>query len=209
MKYKNRKYESLLGLAEKRQKKNLKILNSTLEDHYKAGDVNFTISHIARLSKSNYGPSESTIRNKTGKIYRDLIESWKQFRKDSEKNSENSLNSRTKEKDFDILMRIDDPAVRAIVGGIISENNQLLQEVNLLKAKTNILIDKRPLPSDREENIKPTLNEMEISAIGYAVSKRFLDQMGWSEGASGQVLENDIEIYPHGYILALKKFLVK
>lgn len=42
-----------------------------------------------------------------------------------------------------VLERIADPAVRAVMGAVLAENRRLRNEVRLLKANANVVIDRR------------------------------------------------------------------
>ena len=45
----------------------------------------------------------------------------------------------------DSLMRIEDPAIRSIMQAIIAERDKLKAQLNVLKANTQVTVDRRPL----------------------------------------------------------------
>jgi hypothetical protein len=46
------------------------------------------------------------------------------------------------------LMRIEDPAIRSIMQAIIAERDKLKAQLNVLKANTQVTVDRRPLGGD-------------------------------------------------------------
>ena len=210
-------FEDLKGQASTRQAKSLTVLNDVLKAQYDAGERNFSIAEIARLSSGRGGPSAQTIRNKTGQVFRQLIESWAAQAGASMKAPVNPLAKANRvPKDNELLVRIADPALRALFGQIIAERNRYRNELNILKAHSELIVDKRPVQQFEQtsENgavqLLPALNlnDMEIDALKASVSDEFFQQREWTVNAAGQVKdENRREIYKHGYVNAIKKVL--
>ena len=210
-------FEDLKEQASTRQAKSLTALNDVLKAQYAAGERNFSISEIARLSAGRGGPSAQTIRNKTGQVFRQLIEAWAAQAGASMKAPINPLAKANRvPKDNELLERIADPALRALFGQIIAERNRYRNELNILKAHSELIVDKRPVRQFEQtsENgavqLLPALNlnDMEIDALKAAVSDEFFQQREWTVNAAGQVKdENRREIYKHGYVNAIKKVL--
>jgi hypothetical protein len=212
-------FEGLIAKANAQQAKSIRVLHEVLEEHAQAEGCNYSIAEIARLSVSKGGPSASTIRNKTGLCFRQLIEAWAAKAGLSMKKPANlKLKSNSLPKDNELLHRIDDPALRAVFGMIIAERNRFRNELNSLKANTEFVIDRRPHKSTihseaREEGVqvfpslKGVLNEMEVAALQAAVTDEFFVQQGWRVSLAGQVKHDGGELYKHGYVNALRKIL--
>ncbi len=210
-------FEDLMTQAGTRQAKSLTTLNEVLKAQYKSGERNFSIAEIARLSVKRGGPTAQTIRNSTGLVFRQLIEAWAAQAGATMKAPVNPLIKGNKiPKDYELLQRIADPALRAVFGQIIAERNRFRNELNTLKAHSELVVDKRPLRQFEQtaENgaiqVLPafSLNDMEVVALTEAVSDEFFKRREWTVSPAGQVKdENRREIYKHGYVNAIKKVL--
>lgn len=210
-------FEDLRAQATTRQAKSLTTLNAVLKAQYDAGEHNFSIAEIARLSAARGGPTAQTIRNKTGLVFRQLIEAWAAQAGVTMKAPANILVKGNKvPKDYDLLQKIPDPALRAVFGQIIAERNRFRNELNTLKAHSELVIDRRPVRQVEQaaENgavqVLPALNlnDMEINALKAAISNEFFESREWNVSPAGQVKdENKREIYKHGYVNAIKKIL--
>lgn len=210
-------FEDLKTQASTRQAKSLTTLNKVLKAQCDAGDRNFSIAEIARMSVDLGGPSASTIRNKTGQVFRQLIEAWATQAGSAMKVPVNQLAKANKvPKDNELLTLIGDPALRAVFGQIIAERNRFRNELNTLKANSNLMIDIRPVRQLDQAaqhgslQILPALNfnEMEIEALKAAVSDNFFKHRDWSISPAGQVKDEDgREVFKHGFVSAIKKIL--
>lgn len=210
-------FEDLKAQATTRQAKSITILNQVLKAQYDGGERNFSIAEIARLSAERGGPTAQTIRNKTGLVFRQLIEAWATQAGATMKAPVNTfVKSNKVPKDYDLLQKLPDPALRAVFGQIIAERNRFRNELNTLKAHSELIIDKRPIQNFEQtaENggvqILPALklNDMEIDALKAAVSDKFFEVRDWTVSQAGQVKdESRREIYRHGYVNAIKKIL--
>jgi hypothetical protein len=150
-------------------------------------------------------------------VFRQLIEAWAAQSGASMKAPINPLVKGNRvPKDFELLERLSDPAMRAIFGQIIAERNRFRNELNTLKANSELVVDRRPvrraepsIQSDVIQLVQPlTLNDMEIEALKVAISDDFFECREWTVSAAGQVKdENMREVYKHGYVNAIKKVL--
>lgn len=120
----------------------------------------------------------------------------------------------------DLLRRIDDPALRSLLGGIVAERNRLRGEVNLLRANANVVIDRRTLPGQvrvmpegQVMQVLPALEHLthsEIAALHKAVSPAFLRHEGWHEGPDGQIVNaKGRTLFDIGFANAVRKVLAK
>src|ERR1035437_1946496 len=125
-----------------RKQRSLDIINDICREQVERGSKDFSIATIGRLSVERSGPSPQTIRNKGGDDFRALIATWAEHSKGAMKKppriQESGISS--------ILEKINDPAVRSIVGSILATNSKLQREVNLLKQQAEIVIDRRTVP---------------------------------------------------------------
>ncbi|TXH92249.1 MAG: hypothetical protein E6Q71_01275 [Pseudomonas sp.] len=210
-------FEDLRAQAGTRQAKSLTILNEVLKAQYADGKRNFSIAEIARLSADQGGPSAKTIRNPTGLVFRQLIEAWAAQAGAKMKVPVNPLAKANRiPKDYELLQKIGDPALRAVFGQIVAERNSFRNELNTLKAHSNPIVDLRPAqqfeqaaPKDSVQVLPSlNLNDMEIEALKAAVEDDFFEYRGWTVSPAGQVKdESKREIYKHGYVKAIKKIL--
>lgn len=208
-------FEELSAQATKQQAKSLAVLHAVLTSHEKTGSRNFSIATIARLCVEVGGPSASTIRNTGGFRFRQLIDAWAASagtdRKYPGKPKLSNIPS-----DNELILRINDPALRAVFTQVLAERRRYLAELNLLKSQQKIVIDRRPsmveTSSDRESiqllpSLKGVLSEMEIAALNASISDEFFDTQGWRVTSTGQVKGESGEIYKHGYVAAIRKIL--
>lgn len=210
-------FEDLHRQASTRQAKSLTALNDVLKAQYTSGVRRFSIAEVARLSATQGGPSAQTIRNKTGLVYRQLIGAWAAQAGGAAKTPLNTLAKANRvAKDYQLLELIQDQALRALFGQIIAERNRYRNELNILKAHSNLIVDKRPTQQFTQSSAQgavqivpaPNLNDMEIEALKAAVSDDFFEIRNWAVSQAGQVKdESKREIYKHGYVNAIKKIL--
>ncbi len=119
---------------------------------------------------------------------------------------------------FDLLEKLHDISLRVAFGQIIAERNKLKKELNILKANTAIVIDKRALNNTQSLNsnsnkletnlgLQKKLTVSELAALEYALSEECLLRNGWSSTKAGQIKTNDTceEVFPRGYLTGLKK----
>jgi hypothetical protein len=211
--------EILKSNASKRKQDTLNFLYKLLENHAKKGEIDFTIATIGRLSAAHGGPSTQAIRNKTGGEYRTLIEVFaataqpKVIKRPAKTSRALSLN------DEDILKKITEPALRAVVGSIIQEKNLARKELKVLKSQTSIVVDCRKsmaaasVLADETSTIEwlsvsGLLNNSEREALEDAISNRLFEQRGWTRFDNGRVKdEMGGHLYKPGYVIAIRKIL--
>ncbi len=201
-----------------RTQASLDKLNEILQAYYNSGQRDFSVTRIGRESVEKGGPGYQSIRATQNKHYRTLIEAWAAKANTTTKKPVAELSrSREVPADNQLLERINDPALRALFGQIIAERNRYRKELNLLKQHANIVIDKRPVKqvaaSADSVEVLPSLSGIltpsEIKALTYAISEDCMEKQGWHYTKAGQVKSEEwgLEVYPRGYVNALRKVL--
>jgi hypothetical protein len=201
--------EELCSRATTRTSLALNILYKVLEQQSQSETQDFSIATIGRLSSEQGGPSTQTIRNRTGKHFQQLIEAWAAYSGTTRKKP---LSVRQKQllnnNDKHIHESIDDPVIRAVVGTLIAERNKYRDQLNVLKANVDIVIDRRTNNSPDRSTKTEQLTPMEIEALRAAVSSEFMEENNWVIMPTGQVkTHNGVEVYKRGYVNAIRKMV--
>lgn len=206
--------DELKARATERKRVTLDLIYGLLEKQAKSGVTDFSIATLGRLSTAAGGPSTQAIRNKNGADYRRLIEAYAAWRGATTKKPLSPTNRQhLPTRDEDLLKRIEEPALRAVIGSIIAERNRYLSENRILKSQANIVVDCRPAkPENSRVELLPALDgvltTMEREALHAAISEPFLTQQGWSRAANGRIKDADGRtLYKPGYISAIEKVL--
>lgn len=194
-----------------RKQRSLEIIDGICKEQLERGSRDFSIATIGRLSSEQGGPSPQTIRNKGGEDFRALISTWavdaKGAMKKPPKIHDSGISS--------ILGKIEDPAVRSVVGSILATNSKLQREVNLLKQQTEIVIDRRTIPCSSTPQIDESLSSSssrltasETTALSHAISSELMEQEGWTIEKSGRIVNNiGRTIFKAGFATAIRKML--
>ncbi|MCO8055508.1 MULTISPECIES: gamma-mobile-trio protein GmtX [Acinetobacter] len=211
--------EDLKSDKSQRTRDSLDKLNALLEAQFNAGKKDYSIATIGRISEANGGVGTVSIRNKTGKHFRLLIDSWATKANTTMKKP---LAPQSKQRgiprDMDLLQRLDDPALRAVFGQIIAERNKLKRENHILKNNAEINIDIRPNQVIHAEQVHqavavlPALNGLllpsEIEALEDAINEQKIIQRGWTVSKYGAVKdEHERPLFKNGFVIAIKKVL--
>lgn len=206
--------DELKSLASKRKRTTLDLIYGLLEKQAKSGVADYSIATLGRLSTAAGGPSTQAIRNKNGADYRRLIEAYAASQGATTKKPLSPTNRQhLPTRDEDLLRRIEEPALRAVIGSIIAERNRYLSENRILKARTEIVVDCRPAnratsPVEVLPTLRGLLTPMEREALEEAISEPFLTRQAWSRAANGRIKDEDGRVlYKPGYVSAIEKVL--
>lgn len=209
--------KSLKEGARPQKQRNLYIIHQVCAELHRLGSRDFSLATVGRMSEERGGMSQRAIYNKTSAEFKGLIEAWTVFSEVPQKKSEAKAQPAPLAEN-DLLRKIGDPALRALFGGIIAERNRLRAEINLLKANTNVVIDKRVLPGYVDvtpqgqivQVLEGTagLAESEKIALAKAIAPEFLRQEGWAEGENGEISNNrGRKLFDVGFANAIRKVL--
>ena len=202
--------QQLKGKSNAQKRRSLDIIYGICREQFERGSKDFSIVAIGKLSEKQGGPKEQPIRNKTGEDFRALILAWARHTGGSERKPKKVIESPI----HAVLMKIEDPAVRAVMGSVLAENTKLKGQVNLLKRQVEMIVDKRPIELQRTsrpvEVLQPStgLTHSEIEALTNAVSASLMESEGWTVDGNGRVKNAKGRVlYKPGYVTAIKKVL--
>lgn len=196
-------------------------LNALLEARFKAGEKDYSIAAIGRVSKAEGGVSTVSIRNKTGEHFRLLIDAWATKANTTMKKPPVPQSRKLDTpSDMDLLKRLDDPAMRAVFGQIIAEKNKLKAENRILKQNAEVVVDMRPnrvIHAEKvhqEVEVLPSLDgvllQADIEALEDAINEDRMAQRGWTVSKYGAVKdEHERPLFKNGFVLAIQKVLAQ
>lgn len=213
--------EDLKSGKSQRTQDSLSKLNTLLENRFNAGEKDYSIATISKVSKANGGIGEVSIRNKTGGHFRLLIDAWA-TKANTNMKKPPVPHSRKNEipTDTELLLRLNDPVMRAVVGQIIAERKKLKAENHILKQNTEVVVDMRPNQNIGVEHahqgiqVLSTLDNLllpsDIEALKDAIDENKMAQLGWTVSKYGAVKdEYERPLFKTGFVLAIKKILAQ
>jgi len=205
--------ETLKSGARPQKQRNLNIVHAVCRELHGLGSRDFSLATVGRISEERNGMCRNALYNKTSEDFRTLIGAWGSFAGETTKKQAASLKPLAED---DLLRRIDDPALRSLLGGIVAERNRLRGEVNLLRANANVVIDRRTLPG--QVHVMPegqvmqvlsplaNLTDSETAALRKGISPDFLLQEGWQEGPHGEIVNaRGRTLFDVGFAHAIRK----
>lgn len=204
-----------------RTQDSLNKLNALLEARFNAGEKDYSIATIGRVSKAEGGVGTVSIRNKTGEHFRLLIDAWATKANTTMKKPP-APQSRLLDvpSDMELLNRLDDPAMRAVFGQIIAEKNKLKAENRILKQNAEVVVDMRPNQAIHAEQVHqdvevlPSLDGVllqgDIEALEDAINEDKMALRGWTVSKYGAVKDEDGRpLFKNGFVLAIQKVLAQ
>lgn len=204
---------SLLAKGGRSQRqRNLTAVHEICRRQHQAGSRDFSIPVIGKLCEAEGILKARALYNAQSADYRDLIEAWQGYAGPAAPRAPKVLAS------HDYLLRIEDPAIRSLMQGIISERDRMKAQINTLKANTHIVVDRRPLggnvvtsPEAAPVVLLPMasqLTESEKQALRRSISRDFLEDRGWQETELGEIVnEKGRTVFDPGYATAIRKVL--
>jgi hypothetical protein len=186
--------------------KNLEIIHNLCQAQSQ-GSNDFSKSTIGRLSEAAGGISRRALYNAASGDFLILIRAWEQVAK------KGGRPSHFVEISDGLLAKIDDAAIRALVQAVILQRDRLAAEVNLLKASSRLVVDRRPLPSGTGDQVPSAagLTASEAEAVQRVLVPGFLVNEGWEEGRHGEVIvaATGRRLFQAGFLPALRKMTIR
>ncbi|PRW85152.1 alpha/beta hydrolase [Pseudomonas simiae] len=191
---------------------NLAKMQELCRSHYETNSRDFSLPAIGRLAEADGILKGRALYNAQSADYRTLIEAWAAYAGPPAPKPIKMLAS------HEYLMRIEDPAIRSIMQAIISERDTLKAQLNVLKANTQVTVDRRPLGATivatPEAQPVPVLamsaqlTQSEREAFKKSVSVDYLEERGLREGSHGEIVnERGRIMFEVGFARAIRKVL--
>lgn len=191
---------------------NLAKMHELCRRQHAAGSRDFSLPAIGRLAEAEAILKGRALYNAPSADYRALIEAWAAYAGPAAPKPTKTLAS------HEYLMRIEDPAIRSIMQAIIAERDKLKAQLNVLKANSQVTIDRRPLGATiaAAPGVQPVavlalsaqLTVSEREALQKAVSAGYLEDRGLREGSHGEIVnERGRTVFEVGFARAVRKVL--
>lgn len=205
--------ESLLAKGGRSNRRaGLAKLHEICRRQHETGSRDFSLPAIGRLAEAEGIMKGRVLYNAQSADYRTLIEAWAAYAGPPAPKPPKTLAS------HEYLMRIEDPAIRSIMQAIIAERDKLKAQLNVLKANTQVTVDRRPLgaaiaaaPGTQPVTVlapSAQLTPSEREALRNAVSADYLENQGLREGSHGEVVNaRGRTVFEVGFARAIRKVL--
>ena len=112
------------------RQRNLTAVHEICRRQHQSGSRDFSIPAVGKLCEAEGILKARALYNAQSADYRDLIEAWQRYAGPAAPKAPKVLAS------HDYLLRVEDPAIRSLMQGIISERDRLKAQINTLKANT-------------------------------------------------------------------------
>lgn len=178
------------------------------------GARDLSLANMSKIAESNGLFTARTIYNVQSADYVTLIKAWDAYNGPKQARP-GRVETHGIEK-YAFLKKIEDPAVRSLCQIAFAERDKLKGEVNLLKSKTVISVDMRPLAGQaRTTSVEiasnssaPALTDSERDALNAAIDRTRLEAKGWRLGETGEVLdERGRFVFNPGFATGITKLL--
>lgn len=205
--------ESLLAKGGRSNRRaNLEKMHELCRKQHNAGSRDFALAAIGRLSEAEGILKGRVLYNAQSSDYKALIGAWAAYAGPAAPKPPKVLAS------HEYLMRIEDPAIRSIMQAITAERDKLKAQLNVLKANTQVTVDRRPLGAtiSSATGAQPVavlemvaqLTQSERDALKKAVSFDYLEERGLKEGSHGEIVnERGRTMFEVGFARAIRKVL--
>lgn len=178
------------------------------------GARDLSLSNMSKIAESHGLFKARTIYNAQSADYAALIKAWEAY------NGPKVIKSTKKQimlsDKHAFLLKIEDPAVRILCQMAFIERDKVRAELNMLKAKVEVIVDMRPLRSEfsRGSNnvtvVEPfvLLTDSERNALTAAIDSKTLAHRHWRLGETGEVIdERDRFVFMPGFATGIAKIL--
>lgn len=176
--------ESLKKDSSNKVQESLDAIYEICQEQTERGLSDFSISTIARLGYKRGVPKAQSIRNKTGEKYRALIQAF------IDNSAPNRALKKLSQTDNDWISEIENPKHQILVRILASELKEAKQMINeIIPPKQRIEIHDHSPVSQPKASFK--LNELEIRALQYLLSKDFQKEWRLTPTEQGALLSED------------------
>ncbi|MDF2464628.1 MAG: alpha/beta hydrolase fold [Ramlibacter sp.] len=198
--------EQLLADTHRPERKaTLKSIHAICEAQARGTAKDFSLGAIGAIAESLGVMTRKSLSNPGSAGLVTLIRAWADYVGAGKV----ARPSRVRDAIGDRLLTIPDPALRALIQARLAERDRLFSQVNLLKAATTIVVDRRPpgLLAPKPGGVE--LSNSQARALREVLEPAFLSDEGWVEGSDGEVLdaESGRRIFPKGFLSALRAVL--
>lgn len=205
--------ESLLAKGGRSNRRaNLVKMHEICRKQHEVGSCDFSLPAIGRLAEAEGIMKGRALYNIQSADYRVLITAWAAYAGPPAPKPSKVLAS------HEYLLRIEDPAIRSIMQAIIAERDKLKAQLNVLKAYTQVTVDRRPQGATIAATpgappvtvLAPSaqLTPSEHEALQKAVSADYLEERGLREGSHGEIVnERGRTVFEVGFARAIRKVL--
>lgn len=194
------------------RRSNLTKVHDLCRKQHEVNSRDFSLPAIGRLVEADGIMRGRVLYNAQSADYRVLIEAWATYAGPPIPRQAKILAS------HEYLMRIEDPAIRSIMQAIIAERDKLKAQLNILKANTQVTVDRRPLGVNiaAASAVQPMavlalaaqLTATEHEALSKAVSPEHLEKCGLREGSHGEIVnDRGRTLFEVGFARAIRKVL--
>ncbi|MBS7825007.1 hypothetical protein J7547_07225 [Wohlfahrtiimonas chitiniclastica] len=176
--------ESLKKDSSNKVQESLDAIYEICQEQTERGLSDFSISTIARLGYKRGVPKAQSIRNKTGGKYRALIQAF------IDSSTRNRALKKLSSTDNDWISEIENPKHQILVRILASELKEAKQMINeMIPPKQRIEIYDHSPVSQPKAPFK--LNELEIRALQYLLSKDFQKEWRLTPTDQGALLNEE------------------
>jgi hypothetical protein len=174
-----------------------------------------SMANMSRIAESNGLFKARTIYNAQSADYATLIKFWEGH---SGPVKVQILRKQTASTDkYAFLQNIEDPAIRSLCQIALIERDKLRTELNLLKAKFEVIVDMRPpgtqLKALNSLTVIETfaqLTDSERNALMTAIDSKTLAKRHWRIGETGEVIDDRNRfVFMPGFATGIEKVLGK
>lgn len=180
------------------------------------GARDLSLANMSKVAELQGLFKARTIYNSQSKDYSALITAWESY--NGPKQSKQIKEQAAPASKHSFLKKIEDPAIRSLCQIALTERDKLKAELNLLKSKTEFVVDMRPLGAEIAKGAKniavietsAQLTDSERAALVAAIDPKTLAQKRWRLGETGEVVdERERFVFMPGFATAIAKILGK
>lgn len=204
--------------ADKAEK--LRKLHSLCEKEFvqhSSGARDFSLANMSKVAESAGLFRARTIYNAQSIDYANLVKAWDAYNGTENAHKNKKIVEPLKDK-YDFLNKIEDQALRSLCRIAFAERDKLKAELNLLKSRTVVTVDMRPMDMHTSKSFAHTnsnvksiaLSDSEHKALSLAIDSTSLAKKGWSIGEAGEIIDERRRfVFNPGFATGIAKLLSK